>query len=241
MKPRSVDSRSLSKHQDITKSKPSISSIRKRCSGHDKKVLKSWMIYDNKWAEKQCDAYTIWLNDMLKPHDDNQQENHGNQFIDEPTLKTLLIQRRKVQASQRAISFYNGSEMKSIRNVLAQEISSKRLSMRSDHDVLANVNLKAQMVSLLTSYSTSWLKLGLETIFGETITLDIATKTMRKNSQIRKSLGISSPRAKMVYQLHFHFHSPFVLVLKRLLNLSFIFSAYDEKCLKTIYNRESII
>jgi hypothetical protein len=167
--------------------------------------LKPWMIYDDSMADKQCEAYTTWLNYIVKPQEDNMQdsreiksENSICETANHPTLNSLLIERRRVQASQKALTFYHGSEMKSTRNVLEREICTNRLSMRSDHDVLANVNLKSQMISLLMSYSTPWLKLGLETIFGETITLDIVTKSMKKNSEIRKSLGIASPKGKMV-------------------------------------------
>ena len=171
--------------------------------------LKPWMIYDDTSADKQCEAYTMWLNYMIKPQEDNMQDcrglhyqKAGSELNNSPTLKSLLIQRGRVQASQRALNFYQGSEMRSIRNVLEQEVSSERLSMRSDHDVLANVNLRSQMISLLMSYSVPWLKLGLETVFGESISLDLATETMKKNLQIRKSLGIVTHRTKMVCTHH---------------------------------------
>ena len=51
-----------------------------------------------------------------------------------------------------------------------KEVCSKRLGIRSDHNVFSNVNLRGQLVSLIMSYTTPWLKLGLETMFGESIT-----------------------------------------------------------------------
>ena len=60
------------------------------------------------------------------------------------------------------------------------------------------MNLKSQMISLLMSYSVPWLKLGLETMFGEPITLEMVNETRKKDLHIRKSLGIASPKTKKV-------------------------------------------
>ena len=179
------------------------------------KSLQPWMVYNDAFAEKQCEAYTVWLNYILKSQEEivsgsssrndsqmqqPQMDDNGekDETDDNPTLRSLFIERRRMQATQRAIQFFNGHEMKSIRKVLKMEVISKRLSMRSDHDVLANVNLRSQMISLLLSYSTPWLKLGLETLFDEKITLTMATKSIEKTLKIRKSLGISSSKSKMV-------------------------------------------
>lgn len=170
------------------------------------KYTQPWMFFDDEFADKQCQAYTAWLNYIIKPHEESfgqqqRQQNHeydGKNNVDNPTLRSLLLERRQMQAIQRAMHFFNGPEMKRIRKVIRMEVISKRLALRSDHDVLANVNLKSQMISLLLSYSTPWLKLGLETLFGETISLNMATKPFKKTLKIRKSLGIATPHAKMV-------------------------------------------
>ena len=91
--------------------------------------------------------------------------------------------------------------MKQIRKALEQEIFSNKLSLRSDHDVLANVNLRSQMISLLMSYSIPWLKLGLETLFREPITLDMVHESRKKDLEVRKSLGIVSPMTTKVCML----------------------------------------
>ena len=181
--------------------------------------LQPWMIdCDDKLVDKQCEAYTAWLNFILKPHEDNIQhcskiwkldtsscggdETMGSKSVSSgPTLKYLLMERRRVQSSQKALNFYHGSEMKQIRKALEQEIFSNKLSLRSDHDVLANVNLRSQMISLLMSYSIPWLKLGLETLFREPITLDMVHESRKKDLEVRKSLGIVSPMTTKVCML----------------------------------------
>lgn len=193
-----------------------------------------WMTYDDAFAEKQCEAYKTWLNFVIKPHEDiMQQKSEMNDNVSDkggvanassqkiaatndpsPTLKSLLVERNRVRSKQNAINFYNGEEMKSIRFILEDEILSDRLSMRSDHDVLANVNLRKQLTSLLMSYSVPWLKLVLETMFNETISLDSAMECQRKDEQIRKKLGIASPNSKKV--------SNFLVIYCRFDNLLFV-------------------
>ena len=53
--------------------------------------------------------------------------------------------------------------MKKIRHSIEAEVNSGKLSIRSDRDVFADVGLRGQIMSLLMSYSTPWLRLGLET------------------------------------------------------------------------------
>ena len=60
------------------------------------------------------------------------------------------------------------------------------------------MNLRSQMISLLMSYSTPWLKLGLETLFREPITLDMVHESRKKDLEVRKSLEIASPMTRKV-------------------------------------------
>jgi hypothetical protein len=161
---------------------------------------KSWGVYDNVWADKQCVSFGKWLNHMFQPPDEileyeqmTREENADMQNLDRPTLRSLLLNRRRAQARHRANAFYNGSHMDTVKNAIASEVNTSRMSLRTDNDVLANVRLRSQIISILLSYSTSWLRLGLETVFNETITTDIAAKTIAKELEVRKNLGIKGP------------------------------------------------
>ena len=85
--------------------------------------------------------------------------------------------------------------------VIEEEVRNKSLFIRKDHDVFANVNLRGQLISLLMSYSTPWLRLGLETIFGEVISIGFAESTMRGQVKVRKSLGIVQADPKKVREV----------------------------------------
>jgi len=131
-------------------------------------IQRSWEEYNDDWAVQQCEAYAKWLNHMFQcPEIQDAQCDHSA-----VTLRTILSTRRWAQASQRAQGHYNCAEMQRMMQTIDNEVCSKRLEIRSDHNVFANVNLRGQMVSLLMSYTTPWLKLGLETMFGETITAE---------------------------------------------------------------------
>ena len=161
---------------------------------------RSWAVYDNVWAAKQCVSFVKWLNHTFQSPDEileyeqmTREENAVVQNLDRPTLRSLLLNRRRAQASHCAYAFYNGAHMAKMKKIITSEVNTSRMSLRSDNDVLANVRLRSQIISLLLSYSPCWLRLGLETIFNETITTDIAAEIIAKELEVRKNLGIKGP------------------------------------------------
>ena len=59
--------------------------------------------------------------------------------------------------------------MRKIKTIIHGEIFKGRLSIRTDRELHADLGLRKQLVSLLLSYTTPWLRLGLEVFFGECI------------------------------------------------------------------------
>ena len=154
-------------------------------------------IVDDSWAEKQSEAFCKWLNFNFDSSEDLEFEiasikAQGGERS-RTALRTLQFHQRKAQAKIKAVSLYNSPEFVGMRNAIESEIKRKRLLIRSDKDVFADVGLKGQMVKMLLSYSSAWLRLGLETIFGETITLDQFIKEQEERSKIRSHLGILTP------------------------------------------------
>jgi hypothetical protein len=155
-------------------------------------IQRSWEQYNDDWAAQQCEAYAKWLNHIfLTPEI---QECEQDSAI---TLRTILAARRLAQASQRAQSYFNGAEMQIMMEIIQSEVYSKRLEIRSDHDVFANVRLRSQMISLLMSYSTPWLRLGLETVFGESIFIETSTKTTHVRANVKDSCGVAKHQRKV--------------------------------------------
>jgi hypothetical protein len=131
------------------------------------------------WAETQCDAFVGWLNYTFQPTEDDDDDNdndNGNVANSGPSsrsgLRTLLVHRRLAQVRMRASELFHGQAMRKIKNVVQAEICKGRLSIRSDRDLHADLSLRKQATSLLLSYTTPWLRMALEVMFGECIEAD---------------------------------------------------------------------
>jgi hypothetical protein len=135
------------------------------------------------WAEKQCNAFTEWLNYMFQPSEDLDHEltlkqiesGHAgsHQTMNRAALRTLVLHQRVAQARTRALQVFHTTEMTKARKVIVAEIARGRLSLRKDRDMHADLNLRGMVVSLLLSYSTPWLRIGLEVLFGEPICIEV--------------------------------------------------------------------
>jgi hypothetical protein len=118
------------------------------------------------WADKQCESFVGWLNYLFNPEDedgllDGTSSSSG--------LRTLLLHRRLAQGRNKAMEIFQDTSMRHMRDTVLIEITRGRLSIRADRDVTADVQLRKQLVTLLLSYTTPWLRLALEVMFGESI------------------------------------------------------------------------
>uniref|UniRef100_A0A7S4IHQ8 Calponin-homology (CH) domain-containing protein n=1 Tax=Odontella aurita TaxID=265563 RepID=A0A7S4IHQ8_9STRA len=177
--------------------------------------------HDDKWADKQCESFAKWLNYTFRPSEDAahekslQEEGSDQNSMDRLALRTLLLHRRRAQARQRAAELYSNAGMKSVRQAIESEVATGRLAIRSDRDVFADVSLRSQLFSLLFSYATPWLRLGLETVLGVAISADLPSgrqhpiKGESKKKSVTRSKAvlkqfiidrmISDPRIVMKY------------------------------------------
>jgi abnormal spindle-like microcephaly-associated protein len=125
------------------------------------------------WADKQSETFVCWLNFTFKPTEDMEHENKIELNSYSPTrsagLRTLLVHRRMAQPRLKASVLFRSQGMSKIRQIVFDEIVKGSLSLRSDRDLYADLGLREQIISLLLSYATPWLQLGLEVIFGEII------------------------------------------------------------------------
>lgn len=128
---------------------------------------------DHDWADQQCQAFSSWLNYTFTPSED---KDHEAALASETThergvaLRTLVLHQRMAQARRSALAlFHTDPVLQKSRQRLLQEISKGKLRIRPDRDLAVNLTLRNQAVALCLSYSTPWLRLGLETLFGESI------------------------------------------------------------------------
>eukprot|EP00978_Attheya_sp_CCMP212_P020095 scaffold57136_cov47-Attheya_sp.AAC.5 len=145
------------------------------------------IIHDDSWADKQCASFAKWLNYVFYPVEDMEHElsiqsrhgTHDTGSMDRIALRTLLVHRRRTQARKRGLELYKKQSMQMMRYAIEVEITRGRLSARKDRDVFADLGLRKQMVSMLMSYSSEWLRLGLETVFGEIVLDDLLSRTSK--------------------------------------------------------------
>ncbi|XP_024109904.2 abnormal spindle-like microcephaly-associated protein isoform X4 [Pongo abelii] len=151
------------------------------------------MFYDERWKEKQEQGFTWWLNFILTPDDFTVKTN-----ISEVNAATLLLgienQHKisvpraptKEEMSLRAYTarcrlnrlrraacrlFTSEKIIKAIKK-LEIEIEARRLIVRKDRHLWKDVGERQKVLNWLLSYNPLWLRIGLETTYGELISLE---------------------------------------------------------------------
>jgi hypothetical protein len=159
------------------------------------------------WAEKQCETFSNWLNYTFNPSEERDHqdqvrvtmmENNGHGGGRNSTqdnnrvglgLRTLVLHQRMAQARQKALEIFHSQEMARAKKVILSEISRGRISIRKDRDMYADLTLRNQITSLLLSYTTPWLRLGLETLFGESILPQEPHQLLSPNNKVANGTG----------------------------------------------------
>ena len=130
------------------------------------------------WIEQQCEAFKQWMNYMFNPTEDSDHEKALQQIEDgtldassvsNAALRTLILHQRTAQARLRASDLYKSPDMTTCVEAITTEVKRGKLALRQDQDIYANLSLRGKVLELLLSYSTPWLRIGLEAVFGETI------------------------------------------------------------------------
>jgi hypothetical protein len=116
------------------------------------------------WAGKQCDTFVGWLNYTFHPDEDEEGASTTG-------LRALVMHRRLAQVRFRAAELFQTPGMRKVREAVRSEIARDRLTIRADRDLHADLSLREVATQLLLSYTTPWLRLGLEVMFGECIVL----------------------------------------------------------------------
>ncbi|XP_051929609.1 abnormal spindle-like microcephaly-associated protein homolog [Hippocampus zosterae] len=149
------------------------------------------MFYDERWIEKQERAFTWWLNYVLTPDDFkvNTESTKVNaaplamgcsdkfHVPKAPTKEEMSFStytaRRKLNRLRRAACqlFTSETMVKAIKR-LELEVEAKRLLIRKDRHLWKDIGERQKVLNWLLSYNPLWLRIGLETIFGEMISLE---------------------------------------------------------------------
>uniref|UniRef100_A0A8B9T7X4 Abnormal spindle microtubule assembly n=1 Tax=Anas platyrhynchos TaxID=8839 RepID=A0A8B9T7X4_ANAPL len=151
------------------------------------------MFYDERWKEKQQRGFTWWLNFVLTPDDFSVrtntsqvnaaalilgEENHHKTSVpkaptkEEASLKAYTAHRRLNKLRRDACRLFTSEEMVKAIKKLEVEIETRRLIVRRDRHLWKDVGERQKVLNWLLSYNPLWLRIGLETVYGELIPLE---------------------------------------------------------------------
>ncbi|NWT18245.1 ASPM protein, partial [Vireo altiloquus] len=157
------------------------------------------MFYDERWKEKQQRGFTWWLNFVLTPDDFNVktntsqvnaaalilgEENHHKMSLpkaptkDEASLKAYTARRKLNKLRREACRLFTSETMVRAIQRLEVEIETRRLLVRRDRHLWKDIGERQKILNWLLSYNPLWLRIGLETIYGELIALESNSDVM---------------------------------------------------------------
>ncbi|XP_060220381.1 abnormal spindle-like microcephaly-associated protein [Meriones unguiculatus] len=150
------------------------------------------MFYDERWKEKQEQGFTWWLNYVLTPDDFNVKtsvsevntatlvlgvENQHKISVpkaptkDEASLRAYTASCRLNRLRRTACSLFTSEKMVKAIKKLEIEIELGRLIVRKDRHLWKDIGQRQKVLNWLLSYNPLWLRIGLETVYGELIPL----------------------------------------------------------------------
>ena len=78
------------------------------------------------------------------------------------SVSRLQLQRREARIRQQACQLYQSQMLEDVFLRLEVEVESRRLTMRLDRTIHSDIGLQERLLEVLNSYSTVWLRLGVE-------------------------------------------------------------------------------
>ncbi|XP_053380194.1 abnormal spindle-like microcephaly-associated protein homolog [Mercenaria mercenaria] len=152
------------------------------------------MFYDERWMEKQERGFVNWLNFILTPPEEHQgsdvkvKVDAGKLTLDiekgrtrlAPTneilsFRTYSAHRKLNRLRKSACRLFQSESVRRVIQKVEEEVENKRLLVRKDKMLHADVGAKQKVLDMLLSYNPLWLRMGLETIYGEVVPLQCNT------------------------------------------------------------------
>ena len=172
---------------------------------------------EEEWAEKQCDTFSKWLNFTLQPTGPSEDSDQKQELLCDFTaisgsksgemapatsgssggLRSLVLHQRLAKARGTGSILFASTEMQNIIKTIDTEVDKGKLSLRQDRDMYADLTQRGKIISLLFSYSTPWLRLGLETMFSTTILPEVLTQC----SPVKNDIDSAKSRSTPAYQM----------------------------------------
>uniref|UniRef100_A0A8C2H0L9 Abnormal spindle microtubule assembly n=1 Tax=Cyprinus carpio TaxID=7962 RepID=A0A8C2H0L9_CYPCA len=154
------------------------------------------MFYDDHWIEKQERGFTWWMNYVLTPDDfkvatevtevNALSLTMGNDKFNIPkaptkeemSFSTYTARQRLNRLRRAACKLFTSDTMIKAIQRLELEVEAKRLLVRKDRHLWKDIGERQKVLNWLISYNPLWLRIGLETIYGELISLESNSDVM---------------------------------------------------------------
>ncbi|XP_051551031.1 abnormal spindle-like microcephaly-associated protein homolog isoform X2 [Myxocyprinus asiaticus] len=154
------------------------------------------MFYDERWIEKQETGFTWWMNYVLTPDDfkvatevtkvNALSLTMGNEKFNIPkaptkeemSFRTYTARQRLNRLRRAACKLFTSDTMVKAIQRLELEVEAKRLLVRKDRHLWKDIGERQKVLNWLVSYNPLWLRIGLETIYGELISLESNSDVM---------------------------------------------------------------
>ncbi|XP_008302621.1 LOW QUALITY PROTEIN: abnormal spindle-like microcephaly-associated protein [Stegastes partitus] len=149
------------------------------------------MFYDERWIEKQERGFTWWINYVLTPDDfkvntevtkvsavslalgsDDNFNVPKAPTKEEMSFSTYTARRKLNRLRRSACQLFTSEAMVKAIQRLELEVEARRLLVRKDRHLWKDIGERRKVLNWLLSYNPLWLRIGLETIYGELISLE---------------------------------------------------------------------
>ncbi|XP_017294913.1 abnormal spindle-like microcephaly-associated protein [Kryptolebias marmoratus] len=149
------------------------------------------MFYDERWIEKQERGFTWWINYVLTPDDfkvntevakvsavslamgsDDRFSVPRAPTKEEMSFSTYTAKQKLNRLRRSACQLFTSEAMVKAIQRLELEVEARRLLVRKDRHLWKDIGERKKVLNWLLSYNPLWLRIGLETIFGELISLE---------------------------------------------------------------------
>ena len=154
------------------------------------------------WAEKQVNSFTDWINYTFaqaqvisKPSDSSNVQRDSDSCVntmhDETDataygLNDLMQRRAEAKLRQEGVNLLHHSNLAAIIKSIEGEVVEGRLTVRSDRDVHADLGLQEGLFEILFCYEYQWLRLGLEVVFGQVISIPMSKASTTKIAVMKR-------------------------------------------------------
>ncbi|XP_072172217.1 abnormal spindle-like microcephaly-associated protein homolog [Diadema setosum] len=144
------------------------------------------IFYDERWMEKQDRAFTCWLNYILTPEVDTPKDPNKKIKIDahllclegaskvgpapskeDLSLRAYTARRRLNRLRRGACLLFQSEPVIRVLQKVEAEVEKGRIVVRGDKMLHADLGIKQELLNMILCYNPLWLRIGLETIYGE--------------------------------------------------------------------------